>query len=1319
MSKGSLWFKSGLDNTKLKRDTKEASDLISNMSAKTVSDSKKMEDSFSGVGKALALVGGTAAIGLLGKQILDTTAKFEKFGIVLRNSLGDTRGNASLDMIAEFAATTPFQLDEVTASFVKMANQGFVPTREEMVKLGDVASSTGKSFDQLTEALLDAQTGQFERLKEFGIKASSQGDKVTFSFKEQLTTVDNTNTAIQKYILSLGDLKGIAGANALISESLTGQLSNLEDKLSMMFNTIGSANKGFLYEAVGGVSTLIENYETVGKVLVGLIATYGAYKVALIIATSTSKGYTLAQVIQYNALLLTEKAQLALNKSMLMNPYVAVTMAVVALSAGIYALATSTSDAQKAHEKLQETVDETNISIAAEQVQIDTLFARLNAAKKGTEEYEAAKDAIFSKYGNYLEKLGDENTALNNVALAYETISAAAEKAAKARGLEAATKQAADDLVNKQADINKDLKELLDDKYGKDSKKTLDTFYQLKKIVELGQGTDSVASDLLAQFDVKESLGYRSDGTEMYYISNELKSLIENGKEAKRIFNDVNKQAMLMFGNNPTSKTNNEGDKKTENGIDYVFRNGKWEVVKVQETPAQKKKREDAERKEKVEADRKIADYEKAKQEALKNLNAEELALLRSKTSDKKALIEIDYQETLKAIKEEEDLYKSAAALAGDKNPDLSKFSTRRTVAFDQRNFDFSQVDKEEKDALLSKYKSFLDEKLELDKEYQEDLQKLEGVGASQDKLDEAIKSYNQKLSRLSKEVFDSLKKDNDSFKKLFGDTSNFTKKQLEDVIATGEQIKIVAETGNMDIAASLGLTETDVALLMANKDNVIQVLNEIIDKKEQLYSDSGTFGKIAMDWENLKKSIASKDTKGINDSLENIRNGASNITSSVRDLTIQIRELAELSGNEGLANAASKIEEATGIMEQIQTGASVGGQSGGWIGTIIGAVIGNIVGVLSVILNRKKQVLEANKEIAESVKKIAYEYELLQFQQKAAGEQYTSIFGTDDYAKAMNSLQAYREALAAVGGTKTRNGFTTTVSAEERLSGISVKTKDKVKHLLRPDEEAEYKSILELYPDLISATGEFNKAKAQLVLTDKRLSKSQAQTLQEMIDYTTEAENALADFTSYVSNLFGSMSNDITDSFVDAFRNGTDAAKTMTERVASMMEGLYTDMLTSVIIKPTIEKYTDEFTKAIATSNPDDEAALASSMISELSAKQEEINALLQIYQDAAKEQGISIFDDTKERTGSSRGITTASQDTVDELNGRFTVIQSHTYEINQSIKMLQSNSNAILLNVQGIKTNTDKLHDMEISLSGIKTAINSINDKGITLRG
>jgi hypothetical protein len=76
--------------------------------------------------------------------------------------------------------------------------------------LGDLASSQAKDFDQLVEALLDAQTGEFERLKEFGVKAKVAGDQVAFTFKGQTVEVEKTEQAIKDYVLSLGNAKGIA-----------------------------------------------------------------------------------------------------------------------------------------------------------------------------------------------------------------------------------------------------------------------------------------------------------------------------------------------------------------------------------------------------------------------------------------------------------------------------------------------------------------------------------------------------------------------------------------------------------------------------------------------------------------------------------------------------------------------------------------------------------------------------------------------------------------------------------------------------------------------------------------------------------------------------------------------------------------------------------------------------------------------------------------------------------------------------------------------------------------------------------------------------
>lgn len=205
----------------------------------------------------------------LGKSVIDTASKFQTFEAVLKNTLGSqSAAQIALRDIQNFAAQTPFAVDELTSSFVKLANQGFTPTTEELRKLGDLASSTGKGFDQLAEAIIDAQTGEFERLKEFGVRAQKQGDQVKFTFKGVETQTKFTSAAIREYLLSLGDAEGVTGSMAAISKTLGGQISNLGDSWTNFLKVIGDGNKGALSGATTALSTLLTK-------VTGLLKTQG------------------------------------------------------------------------------------------------------------------------------------------------------------------------------------------------------------------------------------------------------------------------------------------------------------------------------------------------------------------------------------------------------------------------------------------------------------------------------------------------------------------------------------------------------------------------------------------------------------------------------------------------------------------------------------------------------------------------------------------------------------------------------------------------------------------------------------------------------------------------------------------------------------------------------------------------------------------------------------------------------------------------------------------------------------------------------------
>lgn len=202
---------------------------------------EKMADISTGIAAAFSV---GAVIGF-GKRIIETRAEFQKFEAVLTNTLGSkSLAQSALTMIQDVAAKTPFSVQELTASFVKLANQGFQPTSKEIVKLGDLAASQGKSFDQLTEGIIDAQTGEFERLKEFGIRASKEGNNVKFTFKGVETQVKNNSKAIQQYVLGLGELQGVAGGMAAISDTLGGKISNLGDGFDAFFNNLGQNTEG-------------------------------------------------------------------------------------------------------------------------------------------------------------------------------------------------------------------------------------------------------------------------------------------------------------------------------------------------------------------------------------------------------------------------------------------------------------------------------------------------------------------------------------------------------------------------------------------------------------------------------------------------------------------------------------------------------------------------------------------------------------------------------------------------------------------------------------------------------------------------------------------------------------------------------------------------------------------------------------------------------------------------------------------------------------------------------------------------------------------
>lgn len=215
----------------------------------------------SGAMAPLAAITGLGAVGFGGfvGKVVQTSAEFEKFEAILEVVEGSSEAaKKSMGWVSEFATKTPYELREVTDAFVKLKAYGIDPQSGALKAAGDAAAAMGKPMEQAVEAMADAMTGENERLKEFGIVAKKEGDKIVYTWSENGKTmgakVDANNKAmIQSTIESIWNRR-YGGAMDKRSKTFEGMVSNLKDSISQFMLSIGDAGLfGFIKDTLGEV----------------------------------------------------------------------------------------------------------------------------------------------------------------------------------------------------------------------------------------------------------------------------------------------------------------------------------------------------------------------------------------------------------------------------------------------------------------------------------------------------------------------------------------------------------------------------------------------------------------------------------------------------------------------------------------------------------------------------------------------------------------------------------------------------------------------------------------------------------------------------------------------------------------------------------------------------------------------------------------------------------------------------------------------------------------------------------------------------------
>lgn len=379
-------------------------------------------------GKMLGVIGGATALKSLASQIVRVRGEFQSMQTAIETMVGKDVASGLMSQLKEMAKISPLTLTDMVNAEKMML--GFNIQAEDTVRylqaLSDISMGDSVKFKSLTLAfsqmsaagkLMGQDLNQMINagFNPLQIIAEKTGKSIV-TLKDEMSKGAVSAEMVQQAFIDATSAGGkFYQMSENASKTINGQLSMMQDALDNAFNEMGQASEGVIMEGIQLTTTLIQNYETVGKVLVGLVATYGAYRTAVMLATIATSKHTIAEVALTNARVIARKAQLLLNAAMLTNPYVAVATVVTALAASIWVLSTRTSEAEKATERFNAIMDEHNKKEEEHKQAIDALISTIQDQNKAEGERLAAFEKLKAEYPAIFQNYTTETEFLKEI----------------------------------------------------------------------------------------------------------------------------------------------------------------------------------------------------------------------------------------------------------------------------------------------------------------------------------------------------------------------------------------------------------------------------------------------------------------------------------------------------------------------------------------------------------------------------------------------------------------------------------------------------------------------------------------------------------------------------------------------------------------------------------------------------------------------------------------------------------------------------------------------------------------------------------------
>lgn len=430
----SIKFDTIVETAKVVSGFRDIQNAVHQTAERVEKDGKSIDDVISNIQNSMNIAIGGWSIGKFVNQMMQVRGQFQQTEMAFKTMLqSEEKADALMKQLIRTAAVTPFGVEDVTEGAKQLLafNVAAEDVNKTLIGLGDVAAGMGLNLKDLVmlygttiaKGKMDTMDlYQFlnrgipiadELAKVMGLDLNNAIGEVQKQIKAGKVTSDIFIQAMQSMTAEGSKFGGLMEAQ---SKTITGQISNIKDDIEQMFNELGKSQEGVINTGLGVVSTLVENWETVGKVLMTVVAAYGVYKAAVIAMIAISK----AQVAWESAKaflslaksITTAKDAMALFNMVSSSNVLGLILGAVAAGVTMFNLfGNSAEDAATKTSKLTESANEASSKV-------ESLISILKTAKEGSKVYKDTIKELSNIYGNYgiaIDKIKEDESNLVDV----------------------------------------------------------------------------------------------------------------------------------------------------------------------------------------------------------------------------------------------------------------------------------------------------------------------------------------------------------------------------------------------------------------------------------------------------------------------------------------------------------------------------------------------------------------------------------------------------------------------------------------------------------------------------------------------------------------------------------------------------------------------------------------------------------------------------------------------------------------------------------------------------------------------------------------